>query len=85
MVGVAYQFVHTLALLAVAGLAARAQRGSVAVTAAGVLFTAGIVLFSGSLYALALTGAVPIDGAAPAGGFALMAGWLALIWVAVRG
>ena len=49
---------------------------------AGWAFTAGIVLFSGTLYALGLTGSVP--GAAPAGGLSFFVGWAALIWVALK-
>ena len=48
------------------------------------LFVAGIVLFSGSLYALALTGARWLGAATPIGGAAFIAGWLALAWAAWR-
>lgn len=78
--GVDYQIWHGLALLAVAWLATspgRQRRWGAMI--AGVAFTAGIVLFSGSLYAFALTGLLPVEGAAPVGGFLLLAGWLALM------
>ena len=52
--GVNYQLIHTLALLAVAVLST--QLSSRLVNAAGVMFCIGIVLFSGSLYLLTLTG-----------------------------
>lgn len=81
-ISVQYQMMHALGLLAVAWLADRRGRAP-SVTVAGIAFTAGIVLFSGSLYAFALTGAVPVEGAAPAGGFAFVVGWLALMWTAV--
>lgn len=76
-----YQLVHAAALLGVAWLAdGRAPR---AATVAGIGFAAGLLLFSGSLYALTLLGDVPVKGAAPVGGVLLIAGWLALVWAAV--
>ena len=47
--------------------------------AAGVLFLAGIVVFSGSLYALALTGVRWLGAVTPFGGLAFLTGWLALL------
>ena len=84
MTGVQYHMWHALALFAVAWLAQRPEApGATAVRVAGWAFTAGIVLFSGTLYALGLTGSVPVPGAAPAGGLSLFLGWSALIWVAL--
>jgi len=84
LTGVQYQMWHALALLAVAWLASRpAAPGATAVHVAGWAFTIGIVLFSGSLYALGLTGSVLVHGAAPAGGVSLFVGWAALMWAAV--
>ncbi len=77
---VRYQMWHALALLAVAWLFERAPTPA---RIAGWSFTAGIVLFCGVLYALALTGAVPVTGAAPIGGGLLMAGWAAFGWGAL--
>lgn len=77
-----YQFRHVLALLA-AGLLARAQANR-AITFAAVAFVAGIVLFSGSLYALALGAPRFVGAITPLGGAALIAGWLALAWSALR-
>ena len=79
-IGVQYQMWHALALLGVAWMAAH-RKGSVhkVITVAGLAFTSGIVLFSGSLYIFAITGDVPIPGLAPAGGVCLMIGWCALI------
>jgi len=80
--GVRYQMYHALALLAVA-LASPSIAGRLA-AAAGWLFTAGIVLFSGSLYVLALAG-IPMMGAVtPLGGVAFIAGWLCLVAAALR-
>jgi uncharacterized membrane protein YgdD (TMEM256/DUF423 family) len=74
--GARYQMYHALALLAVALAAARApSRG---VRAAGWLFTAGSVVFSGSLYALALSGVRVLGAITPLGGLCFLAGWIAL-------
>jgi len=79
-----YQLWHALALVAAALLAARAGRAArVALRLAGWLFAAGIVLFCGSLYALAFHGPLPVPGTAPLGGGAFMLGWLALAVAAV--
>jgi len=80
-IAVRYQAYHGLALLAVSFAAAR--DGGTALWLAGVAFTAGTVLFSGSLYALALTGARWLGAITPVGGLLLLAGWLALIWAAL--
>lgn len=77
-----YQMWHALALGIVVALAAR-QGGLEAamphrLKAAAFLFGAGIVLFSYSLYALALTGWRPVAMVTPIGGLSLMAGWIAL-------
>jgi uncharacterized membrane protein YgdD (TMEM256/DUF423 family) len=52
---------------------------------AGWLFVAGIVLFSGSLYLLALTGARGIGAITPIGGVAFLAAWAVLAWAVARG
>jgi uncharacterized membrane protein YgdD (TMEM256/DUF423 family) len=80
--GVRYQLVHSLALLAVAWAVVRWPGR--ATTFAGVLFLAGIVLFSGSLYALALTGSRTLGIVTPFGGVAFIAGWASLAWGAWR-
>ena len=77
-VGVRYQMFHALALLAVAWAWSRWPRTEI--TVAGWLFLAGIVLFSGSLYLLALTGSRPLGIVTPIGGVLLIIGWLALAW-----
>ena len=72
-----YHLYHALALVAV-GLVALAGRGGTALAVAGWSFLAGILLFSGSLYALSLTGATKLGMIAPLGGLAFLAGWGAL-------
>ena len=79
-VGVRYQMAHALALLAV-GWACTRWPGR-AVTTSGWLFVAGTVIFSGSLYALALTGARWLGAITPIGGVAWLAAWLCLAWAA---
>jgi len=78
--GVRYQMAHALALLAVAWACTR-WPGSAA-TASGWLFVAGSVLFSGSLYALSLSGVRWLGAITPLGGVAWLAGWLCLAWAA---
>ena len=80
MMGVDYQMWHALALIAVSWLMARPQfKSSKLPLFAGIAFSLGIVLFSGTLYLFALIGYVPVEGAAPVGGILMMTGWLALI------
>jgi uncharacterized membrane protein YgdD (TMEM256/DUF423 family) len=81
--GARYQMVHALALLAVAWAVTR-WPGRLA-AASGWCFVAGSVLFSGSLYTLALTGTRAIGAITPFGGVLFLAGWLLLAWAAWRG
>ena len=74
--GVRYQMYHAFAAFAAAWAFARWPRRMFAV--AGVLFLAGIVVFSGSLYVLALSGERWLGAITPLGGVAFLAGWLAL-------
>jgi uncharacterized membrane protein YgdD (TMEM256/DUF423 family) len=74
--GAHYQMVHALALIAV-GLIAL-HRTSAALSVAGAGFTIGILLFSGSLYALALSGVTKLGMITPLGGVAFLVGWTAL-------
>jgi uncharacterized membrane protein YgdD (TMEM256/DUF423 family) len=78
-----YQMYHALAMLAV-GLAAQALR-TTSLRVAGLLFLVGTLVFSGSLYALVLTGERWLGAITPIGGLALMAGWLAFAWAVIRG
>jgi uncharacterized membrane protein YgdD (TMEM256/DUF423 family) len=79
-IGVRYQMVHALALLAVAWAQTR-WPGTLTI-AAGWLFIAGTLLFSGSLYLLVLSGARWLGAVTPLGGLAFLAGWLCLAWAA---
>jgi uncharacterized membrane protein YgdD (TMEM256/DUF423 family) len=74
--GVRYQMYHALGLLVVAWAAGRWPVAPV--RAAGWLFVAGTVLFSGSLYALGLTGTRWFGAITPAGGLLFLAGWTML-------
>jgi uncharacterized membrane protein YgdD (TMEM256/DUF423 family) len=82
--GALYGMVHAAALIALIGLAQgrEPRRGAAAV--AGWSFGIGIVLFSGSLFFLALTGLTRISWVTPIGGAALMLGWTALGFLAFR-
>ena len=74
--GVTYQLVHALALFGVALLAAHIPGRLV--SWAGISFTVGILLFSGSLYALTLTGISKLGIITPFGGLAFLLGWFFL-------
>jgi uncharacterized membrane protein YgdD (TMEM256/DUF423 family) len=71
--GVRYQMYHALALVLTSVLMNR--MGGWLVVTAGWCFIAGIALFSGSLYALALTGVTVLGAITPLGGLAFLAGW----------
>jgi uncharacterized membrane protein YgdD (TMEM256/DUF423 family) len=73
-----YALYHAAALLALAALAERVTEGGGFLAAAAWLFIAGTVLFSGSLYLLALTASRAFAWVTPFGGIALMLGWAAL-------
>ena len=79
-VGVRYHMYHALGLLAVA--VARSRWPGTATAAAGWLFVAGIVLFAGSLYALAFGGPRWLGAITPLGGLAFLLGWACLVWAA---
>jgi uncharacterized membrane protein YgdD (TMEM256/DUF423 family) len=78
--GVQYQLVHALALLGVALLAMQAP--SRALGGAGLFFIAGVLLFSGSLYALTLSGMGRLGIVTPFGGLAFLGGWACLAFAA---
>jgi uncharacterized membrane protein YgdD (TMEM256/DUF423 family) len=80
--GARYQMYHALALLAAAWALTR-WPGSWPVRA-GWLFVVGTLLFSGSLYALALSGVRWLGVVTPFGGVAFLAGWLCLLLAAAR-
>ena len=79
--GVRYQMYHSLAILFTA--VALARFDGWIIRSAGWLFTAGIVLFSGSLYALALSGVRVMGAVTPLGGLAFLAGWALLVYAAI--
>ncbi len=81
--GARYQMYHALALLAV-GLAQDRPAPSPLWAWSGWLFAGGTLLFSGSLYALALTGARSLGAITPVGGVALLAGWLLMALAVMR-
>jgi uncharacterized membrane protein YgdD (TMEM256/DUF423 family) len=80
---VQYHFWHALALVAVA-LASPHLAGGAWLQAAGWLFLAGILLFSGSLYALALGAPSSFGVIAPMGGLCFILAWLAFATAALR-
>jgi uncharacterized membrane protein YgdD (TMEM256/DUF423 family) len=80
--GVRYQMYHCFAILIVA--AAIGQMGNASLLrVAGWLFSGGVLLFSGSLYALALTGVGVLGAVTPLGGLLFLAGWACLAAFAV--
>ncbi len=80
--GVRYHLVHGLALLAVAWATTRWP--NTWISASGWLFVAGIVVFSGSLYLLSITGVRWLGAITPIGGLCFVAGWLILALSAMR-
>jgi uncharacterized membrane protein YgdD (TMEM256/DUF423 family) len=78
-VGARYHLIHAVAMVLAGALVVRGA------STAGWLFMVGIVLFSGSLYALALTGTKGLGAITPIGGLAFLAGWIWLAWSAWRG
>ena len=78
---VRYQMYHALAVLIVALAAARMDGWLI--RGAGWAFTVGIILFSGSLYALTLTGVTTLGAITPVGGLAFLVGWTLLIVAAL--
>ncbi|MBX3119313.1 MAG: DUF423 domain-containing protein [Fimbriimonadaceae bacterium] len=74
-----YQIFHGIALLVLAALASKLafeKRARVS----GWLFVTGVVVFSGSLYAIVLTGQTKLGMVAPVGGLSLMVGWAVFAW-----
>lgn len=82
--GVQYHFYHTFALLAVALLMLHMPTSG-ALRWSGLLFAVGIVVFSGSLYVLSLSGVRWLGAITPLGGVAFLAGWLLLARAAWTG
>lgn len=81
-VGVRYQMYHALALLALGFFASKIESGLV--KAAGLLFVAGILIFSGSLYTLVLSGVRVLGAVTPIGGLCFIVGWSLLAFAAFK-
>ena len=79
--GVQYHLVHTLALFGVGLLISVMPQASIP-RVSGYLFMAGIVLFSGSLYTLSITGVRWLGAITPLGGVCFLAAWALLAWFA---
>jgi len=82
--GVFYQFVHSLGVLIVGTLPALGAVSQSAAMRICALFTAGIILFSGSLYLLALSGMRVFGAITPFGGVCFILGWGLLTWMLRR-
>lgn len=80
--GVLYHMFHTAALLAVAIISAPGNESRL-LTSAAYLFLIGIVLFSGSLYILSLSGITWLGAITPLGGLAFLAAWGCLAWYGI--
>lgn len=81
--GVEYHFYHTLVLLAVGIIAMHVPARSLA--ASGWAFTAGILIFSGSLYVLSMSGIKWLGAITPIGGLCFIAGWVLLAVAVIKG
>ncbi|MEX0806691.1 MAG: DUF423 domain-containing protein [Candidatus Binatia bacterium] len=80
--GVRYQMYHAFGLFAVAWASSHWPESNV--NAAGWCFIIGIIVFSGSLYVLSLTGVRWLGAITPLGGVAFLIGWAILVWTAGR-
>ena len=81
---VLYHFLHSLALLAVAILMQLNWGNSAALCVAAWSFVFGLLIFSGSLYTLSVTGIKVLGAITPIGGVAFIIAWLALFWAAFK-
>jgi len=79
-----YHFIHALGLLVVSFLPKTGTFSEVAAGWVCALLLVGIVIFSGSLYLLAVTGNRTLGAITPIGGVAFIAGWLLLAWYLMR-
>jgi len=79
-----YQFIHSLGILIVGILPKTGTFPQSSATTVCAFLLAGIVIFSGSLYALAISGNRMLGAITPIGGVAFIAGWLALAWFTMR-
>lgn len=79
---VEYQLYHALALVLIGLIAS--SRPSIALTNSAICMALGVLLFSGSLYVLALSGVRWLGAITPIGGLLLLAGWALLFWAALK-
>jgi uncharacterized membrane protein YgdD (TMEM256/DUF423 family) len=79
-----YQFIHALGMLVVPLFAKSGALSNAAANRIAMVLCAGIVLFCGSLYLLALTGVRTWGAVTPFGGICFIAGWLMLAWSLAR-
>lgn len=79
---VRYQVYHALALIGVGLIATRIDASLLKIT--GTLFILGTLMFSGSLYALVLSGVSHFGMITPIGGICLFGGWVSLFWTMTR-
>jgi uncharacterized membrane protein YgdD (TMEM256/DUF423 family) len=79
-----YHFIHGLGLLIVPLLARTGMLGDAGASRVCWLLTVGMLIFSGSLYLLALTGVRTLGAITPFGGLAFIAAWLLLAWELLR-
>lgn len=82
--GVEYQFYHVMALLILGIISSQGSTTPRLIKLSGITFTAGILLFSGSLYLYALTGISKFGMVTPIGGLAFILGWIFLLLYAVK-
>ena len=82
--GVTYQMYHALALILLALLINQLEEPSLVLMIAGIAFIVGIILFSGSLYALSLTKIREFGAITPLGGITFVLGWLCLAVSAIE-
>lgn len=77
--GIQYHIAHSLGMLIIGSLAQNFLQGQSIAVAAGWCLFAGIILFSGSLYALSLSGVRKLGAITPLGGLLFLAGWVLLL------
>jgi uncharacterized membrane protein YgdD (TMEM256/DUF423 family) len=79
-----YQIIHALGMLVLPLFARAGALSDSGATRVGLIFCAGIFLFSGSLYVLALSGIRILGAVTPFGGLCFIGGWLYLAWLLTR-
>ncbi|HUP02914.1 MAG TPA: DUF423 domain-containing protein [Bryobacteraceae bacterium] len=82
--GVFYHFIHALGALIVSLMPRAGALSEKAAAWVCALLLAGVVVFSGSLYALAISGQLWLGAVTPVGGMSFIVGWTMLAWVLMR-